>query len=187
MQSVPGKAYGTELSSSTGPDDSSAVLTGTWGPDQTVQGTIRHAAGAGNPNAEIEIRVRSSISAHVNSGYEVNFGPTYMQIVVWNGPFNNFGVVASNTSLTRASGDVFKVTCIGTTITGFQNGIQQVQYTTAVEFSSGNPGMGWFNAGGAPTQSDLYFYDYSATDGLTAAIIGPADMCPGSNVAWRYE
>jgi hypothetical protein len=39
IATTPGLAYGTE-SGITGYDDSTALLTGTWGPDQTAQATV---------------------------------------------------------------------------------------------------------------------------------------------------
>ncbi len=92
---TPGLAMGTE-SGAGGFDDSTALLTGSWGPNQTATATVRSV----NQNSNIlrrgrEILPRSSISAHINSGYEINFrclasGTTYIQIVRWNGALGSF-------------------------------------------------------------------------------------------------
>src|SRR5437667_9052381 len=53
--------------------DPNAILTGTWGADQTVQGTVY----SNNPTAsyyqEVELHLRRTLSAHVATGYEVIF------------------------------------------------------------------------------------------------------------------
>src|SRR5208337_935597 len=40
VRTTPGLAFGTELSTSTNDDDSAAVLSGTWGPNQTVTAAV---------------------------------------------------------------------------------------------------------------------------------------------------
>ena len=81
------KAYGTE-SGFGGYDDSTALLTGDWGIDQAVQATVYNAVPGGTGCCqEVELRLRSTITAHSNTGYEVLFSVSnqYIQIVKWLG------------------------------------------------------------------------------------------------------
>src|SRR5208283_4584152 len=68
VRTTPGVAFGTEYGG-TRPapqkyDDSTALLAGAWGPDQTAEATVR----AVNPNdkihEEVELRLRSALSPH---------------------------------------------------------------------------------------------------------------------------
>ena len=75
VRTTPGFAFGTEIGGNRPDpqkyDDSTALLKGTWGPNQTVQATVRSV----NPNQdgkvweEVELRLRSSISPHNCTGY----------------------------------------------------------------------------------------------------------------------
>ena len=59
-----------------GYDDSTAVLSGTWGPNQTVQATVAvtSASSASSVFEEVELRLRTTITANSITGYEVNCG-----------------------------------------------------------------------------------------------------------------
>ena len=71
-RTTPGFAFGTQ-SGVTGYDDDTALLTGTWGPNQAAQATVRSVNQNPNLYEEVEIRLRSSISAHSITGYEIIF------------------------------------------------------------------------------------------------------------------
>src|ERR1700747_86690 len=75
----PGYAFGTMPSPPPGADDSTAILTGTWGLNQTVTATVHipnYTAG------ELEIRLRSSLyPGGLSYGYEVNFAQGYWGII----------------------------------------------------------------------------------------------------------
>lgn len=62
-QTTPGLAFGTQPSFSQSYDDSTALISGSWGANQHVKAVVW----VGNPNQgysqEIEIRLRSSLSA----------------------------------------------------------------------------------------------------------------------------
>jgi hypothetical protein len=92
VRTTGGNAIGTQTSAS-GYDDTTALMTGTWGNDQTAEATV-YINTRPTSVAEVELRLRSSISTGVNGGYEILFsvhaGTTYRQIVRWNGPINNF-------------------------------------------------------------------------------------------------
>jgi hypothetical protein len=101
VRTTPGFVFGTEIGGNRPDpqkyDDSTALLKGTWGPNQTVQATVRSV----NPNQdgkvweEVELRLRSSISPHKCTGYEVMFRcskipKAYCNIARWEGPLGKF-------------------------------------------------------------------------------------------------
>lgn len=163
VQTTPGKAFNTEDPATPGTPDGTAILKGTWGPDQTVTGTAFRGVSSAN---ETEFRVRSTLSAHSCTGYEINFSGGYTQIVRWNGAFGDFTVLADNHSFSLQDGDKCKVTIIGTTITVYVDsgsGYAQVNTATDATFSSGNPGIGMFDGGGT-VKTDIGWTTFTASD-----------------------
>jgi hypothetical protein len=171
VRTTPGLAFGTETDT-VKYDDSTAVLMGTWGPDQSAWATVHSINQNSYMFEEVELRLRTTITAHSITGYEINFrctadGTQYVQIVRWNGPLGSFSSVASATGPGIRDGDVVKATIVGTTITAYINGIQIVQGDDST-FGSGSPGMGFYIEGGSTAQeSDYGFTSYTATDGST--------------------
>src|SRR5262249_12634049 len=179
VNTTPGYAVGV-----TGPSgfaDATALLTGTWGPDQTAQATVR-VGGAVSNYPEVELRLRSSISAHVNNGYEITesvagAGHDYLIIVRWNGPLSDFtyltvtnpGNYSGPYSVT--TGDVVKATIVGNVISAYKNGVLIGQATDNT-YASGNPGFG-FNTG---VNGDYGYINYSASDGLTTKPAPPTGL-----------
>lgn len=174
MRTTPGIAFGTQTGSSGHYDDSTALLTGTWGPDQTVTAVV-HAAGNYGNQLEIEIRLRSAFGSHLCTGYEIDMASGYIVIVKWLGPLDSY------TQLTNSGGNVVNGDKVTATITGtsstvikvYKNGgtspILQVTDSSS-PWTSGNPGMGWFTGnGGDSTKSDIGFSSYTATDGQTSS------------------
>ncbi len=168
VRTTPSLAFGTE-SGSGGYDDSTAILAGNWNADQMAQGTVHTA----NQNAgifeEIELRLRTSVSAHDITGYEFNFralasGNTYVQIVRWNGSLGSFSILASTPGPGIRDGDLIKGTAVGNTLTAFVNGVQILQ-TTDSTFPMGNPGLGFFNqGGGVQIDADYGLKDFFASE-----------------------
>lgn len=180
VQTTPGLAFGTELSTSANDDDSTALLTGTWGPNQTVTATVHRV---GSPAAEVEIRLHSSLSAHNCTGYEINFSTGYTQIVRWNGPLNSYTILASNSGVGVTDGATVSaaITSAGV-ITAYINGTQ-VNQVTDTTYTGGAPGMGFFTGGGGdPTNSDLGFSQYTATDGTTQSTFTLSVAAPSQTV-----
>src|SRR4029077_9276488 len=104
-----------------------ALLTGTWDPNQSVSGVVRTVNQSSSVSQEVEFRLRSTMSAHVNSGYEINFrctndGSQYVQIVKWNGPVGDFTYIDSTVGPGVRDGDTLKAEIIGTTINAYING-----------------------------------------------------------------
>jgi hypothetical protein len=98
---------------------------------------------------EVEIRLRSTLTPHRCTGYEIFFrclksDNAYAEIVRWNGKIGDF------TSLRKLSGpqygvrdgDVVEATISGHDIRGFINGVEVISATDDV-FGEGSPGIGF--------------------------------------------
>ncbi len=175
VRTTPGFAFGTQTDT-VDYDDSTAILAGTWGANQMAQAQIHVVSQGSNIFEEVEIRLRTSISAHSITGYEINCSVVpsnpYNQIVRWNGPLGSFTQLNGG-STGCADGDVLEATIVGNTITSYKNGVQLLQWTDST-FSSGSPGMGFYIQGGSTSQeSDYGFSNFTASDGGTPDIIPP--------------
>jgi hypothetical protein len=157
VATVPGLAYGTESGTGTGNntyDDSTALLEGTWGADQTVEATVHSVNQDDTVFEEVELRLRSSLSGHTATGYEVLFRclktpHAYASIVRWDGSLGKFTYLTQKQGVGYGvtDGDVVKATIFGDVIRVYVNDVQVLQVTDAT-YSSGNPGMGfWFKRG----------------------------------------
>jgi hypothetical protein len=170
---TPGRAQGQMVVTS-GYCDPTSILTGSWGPNQTAQATVY----IGTPNAsyyqEVELRLRSTISAHVNNGYEINFSAlgsagSYMQIVRWNGPISSYTYVSSysGTQYAVSNGDVVKAFMVGDSINVYKNNIW-IGYGKDATYTTGSPGIG-FDYGCDGTYANFCFTNFTATDGVGGA------------------
>jgi len=170
--------------------DPTAILTGTWGPNQTVQGTVR----IGTPSTsghEIELRLRSKISSASIMGYEaycsITTGEHYCYIARWNGPVNSYCNIqdAGFATPALATGDVIKATVTGTnpvSVTlyrqaGGTGSFVQLAHASdngtakysdcpggaGGPFTSGSPGVGFWNA--KDSNWNWGWSDFTATDG----------------------
>lgn len=174
VRTTRGLAFGTELGVvKTAPgeyDDSAALLTGSWGPNQTAEATV-HTVNQNNKIwEEVELRLRSTLSPHRATGYEINFRCSkaenaYSEIVRWNGPLGSFTYVkqAQGSRYGVANGDVVKATMVGNVITTYRNGVQMLQATDNT-FTRGSPGIGFFIAGATGVDGDYGFSSFRATD-----------------------
>lgn len=171
VSTVPGLAFGTQTGVSGEYDDSTAILKGDWGPNQTVTATVYTVNQTySNVYEEVELRLRSSISANSNSGYEVLFrcrndSSSYVEIVRWNGPLGSFTSLAKATgsSYGISSGDVVKATVSGNVITAYKNDVQLLQASDNT-YGTGNPGIGFWLRGTTGVNGDYGFTTFSATD-----------------------
>jgi hypothetical protein len=167
----PGLAYGTE-SGSIDYNDSTAVLSGAWGPNQTAQATVDIVSSDATQFEEVELRLETTITADSITGYEINCsvkpGNPYMQLVRWSGPLGNFtGLDGADVGC--VNGDVIKVTDLGGTITAYLNGVPEFSWTDTT-YESGSPGIGFYiQNGSASTDPDFGFSSFSATDGLASS------------------
>jgi hypothetical protein len=146
-------------------DDPTAVLTGSWGPNQFVRATVFSRNQTAALFQEVEIRLRSAIGPHSCTGYEVFWrclktDEGYAEIVRWNGPIMGF------TSLARAQGaeygvsdgDIVEARIVGNQITSYINGTE-VLSASDDRFANGSPGIG-FNFGCGDTYVDHGFTSY---------------------------
>jgi hypothetical protein len=176
VQTIPGLAFGLEIGGSRPEpqkfDDATALLAGTWGPNQTVQATVHsvHQNLSDKVWEEVELRLRSTISPHHCTGYEVMFRcsktpKAYCNIARWEGALGKFSYVKNSggAKFGVADGDVIKASIIGNVITVYINGVQMVQ-TTDHTFTSGNPGMGFFIDGTTGENRNYGFSSFMATD-----------------------
>ena len=165
-----GLAFGADSSGHPHYDDPTAILSGVWGPNQTVQAKVHTVNQNINPvDEEVEIRLRTTISPHWNSGYEINFrcrhdGSQYVEIVRWNGRLGDFTYLRQVSGPGLYDGDVVRASMVGSVIIAFING-NQVAQATDTTFTQGNPGMGFYLDGKAGLNADYGFTFFSASDG----------------------
>lgn len=178
-----GLAYGTEPGTAQY-DDSTALLIGNWGPDQMAQATVHTANQNDGIFEEVELRLRSSLSAHRATGYEILFRclkteEAYLEIVRWNGPLGDFTYLNRGTGSRYgvADRDVVKATIIGNAITAQINGVLMLD-TLDDTYVGGSPGMGFHLEGASGVNSDYGFTDFIASDD-PAHVVGAAATASG--------
>ena len=145
--------------------DPTALLAGPSGKNQTVKATVFSRNQTEKYYQEVEIRLRSSLSPHRCTGYEVFWRclktpNAYAEIVRWNGKVGDW------TSLKKLSGaqygvkdgDLVTATIVGNVIKGFINGVEVISATDNT-YKEGNPGMG-FNSGVENSNGDFGFWSY---------------------------
>jgi hypothetical protein len=168
VATVQGHAYGLQTGTG-GYDDATALLSGTWGPDQSVTATVfsLHQTG-GDVYEEVEIRLRSSLSPNWNEGYEINFrclegSSAYVQIVRWNGPVGSFTYLVDQKGIGVKDGDVVQAAIRGDLITVWINGVKAAQANDGA-FRDGSPGMGFFLQGATGVNRDYGVSKITASD-----------------------
>jgi hypothetical protein len=168
VATVQGHAHGLQ-SGTGGYDDATALLGGAWGPDQSVTATVYSVdQKGGDVYEEVEIRLRSSISANWNEGYEINFrcltgSSAYVQIVRWNGPLGSFTYLVDRKGKGVENGDVVQATIRGDVITVLINGVKVAQATDGA-FRGGSPGIGFFLQGATGVNRDYGFSRITVSD-----------------------
>jgi hypothetical protein len=140
-------------------DDPTAVLAGDWGGHQRVKATVFSRNPTQEYRQEVEIRLRSRLSPHRCTGYEVLWRclkaeSAYAEIVRWNGAPGDFTVlrrlVGENVGV--EDGDVVEASISGGTLKGFINGVEVIAATDDT-YDKGGPGIG-FNSGVGTTNTD---------------------------------
>lgn len=164
---TPGLAMGTDAPEAF--SDPTAVLTGTWRADQTVEATVYSVNQTESLFQEVEIRLRSRISAHSITGYEILFrclknSQANLAVVRWNGALGNFTYLSakSGSQYGVANGDVVKASIIGNVINVYINNVLVESVTDGI-YSTGNPGIG-FNYGCGSTYGDFGFTRFTASE-----------------------
>ena len=162
VQTGHGLVYGVDEPTEFG--DPTAILAGTWGPNQTVTAIVRVGkVQTGSCCHEVELRLRTTITNKSITGYEaycsVMPDNQYCHIARWNGPngsYWNFETQPVNTYL--VDGDVITATATGsnpTVITLFRNqkkileaedsGTAGGGFGAYGPWTSGNPGIGFYD------------------------------------------
>lgn len=135
---------------------------------------------------EAEVRLRSTLSANVSTGYEVNCsiipGDPYLQLVRWDGALGSFTELTAS-GAGCVEGDVLQATISGSgtssVITAFKNGVQQFTWTDTGCSASwcllpGQPGMGFYiqNVTGTAAAANAEFgaSALTVTDGNAARL-----------------
>jgi len=171
VSTTPGLAIGHQSGSSY--TDGTALLTGAWGPTQTVEAVVHTVNPRESCYQEVEMRLRSDLTAHRCTGYEISFKATksasaYLIIVRWNGPVGDFTYLVNSTGAQYgiAEGDTVKATIVGNVITAYLNGVA-VGTATDSTYTTGNPGMGFnletSDAACIGTNGDYGFTRFTAT------------------------
>jgi hypothetical protein len=151
--------------------DPTALLTGTWGKNQTVKAMVFSRNQTEKYYQEVEIRLRSSLSPHRCTGYEVFWRclktqNAYVEIVRWNGKVRDWTSLKKHSGAQYGvkDGDLVEATIVGNVIKGYINGVEVIT-TTDNTYHEGNPGMG-FNFGVAQSNADFGFtsYEVSSSD-----------------------
>lgn len=151
-------------------DDPTAVLSGTWGPDQYVRTIVNRPTLDSTYDQEIEIRLRTTITPHSITGYEVLGGT---QIVRWNGAQGSFTVLPDDgPHAALQNGDRFEAQMVGNEIRVFINGVQ-VNRAVDSTYTNGSPGVGFFSRNPSPAP-----FGYSCFMASNSPIPGTA--CSGS-------
>ena len=130
-------------------DDPTALLAGAWGKNQHATATVFSKNPTEEYFQEVEIRLRSTLTPHRCTGYEVFWRclkteNAYAEIVRWNGKIGDF------TSLRKLigpqygvrDGDVVQAIISGRDIRGFVNGVEVISATDDA-FDAGSPGIGF--------------------------------------------
>lgn len=173
VQTIPGLAFGTNVSPAPPFDDSTAVLAGKWGSNQRAQATVYTVNQTHALAEEVELRLRTTITAHRITGYEFDYrvtadGSQYINIVRWNGALNNFTYLTHDPCTTCGpglrNGDTIMATAIGSTLALYINGTKYVEVTDS-KYMGGSPGIGFWNWGGKVEDNKNYgFTNFSASD-----------------------
>lgn len=145
-------------------NDSTAILQDTWAADQRVRCTV-YKSGTPLGQPEIEIRLRSSLAAHVNEGYEclISLTSSYdAQIVRWDGLDDFHYINEASSSPVINDGDTIEAEIVGGHIKFWHNGILITEADDSV-YLSGNPGIGFWNTAASQDENDKYgFKDFQA-------------------------
>ena len=143
-------------------DDPTAVLTGSWGPDQHATATVFSRNQTEDYFQEVELRLRSAIAPHSCTGYEVFWRclkteDAYAEIVRWNGKIGGFTSLARRQGAAYgvSDGDTVEATIVGNRITSYINGVEVLSATDDT-YAGGSPGIG-FNFGCGNTYVDHGF------------------------------
>jgi hypothetical protein len=145
--------------------DPTALLAGTWGKNQKVKARVFSRNQTDKYYQEVEIRLRSTMTPHRCTGYEVFWRclktrDTYAEIVRWNGKVGDWTSLKKHTGAQYGvkDGDLVEATIAGNVIKGFVNGVEVISATDDT-YTEGSPGRG-FNYGVGESNGDFGFTSY---------------------------
>jgi len=149
-------------------------MAGAWRPNQQAMATVFSNNQKDECFQEVELRLRSRLSPHQATGYEVLFKASkspeaYAAIVRWNGPVGDFTLLTERKGPDYgvATGDVIRASIVGSTIAAFKNDIL-LMHVTDTTFAGGAPGVGFNLVNELPncvgTNGDYGFSDFSASE-----------------------
>jgi len=174
VHTTTGFAFGTQ-SGSGGVNDTTAVVAGDYGSGDQVAQAVVHIATRDNIDyEEVELRLKTKITGHSITGYEilfsVNADDPYVQIARWNGPFANYDELNNGVDPPIIQdGDVVKAVYHAGTITAYVNGVQACIAGDST-YTTGQPGIGSYLQTG--THPDHYgFSSFVASDGSDPFIV----------------
>lgn len=165
----PGHAVGLNSSAF---NDSIAMLTGSFTPDQKVTATAFRGGASGPSEIELHLRMTMVPGAAGDPDrvftYEIDVVPSLSAIFIvrWNGPQGMYTVLDTGSIAGVNDGDIIDATVTGpanaAVITVKLNGAPVVSTTDTAGYASGNPGMG-FDAGNPSDGANLGLKSYTAT------------------------
>jgi hypothetical protein len=167
VQAINGHAAGTQVDADNY-NDSTAVLSGNWGSDQSVQATVITGDNWQDSVEEVELRLRTSIAADFITGYEFDFRVAspggYVAIVRWNGSINDFTSLdeGNNNYQGIKTGDVILATASGDLLSAYVNGVLVAQVRDST-YADGSPGVGFWMSGPGDNAS-FGLTNFNATD-----------------------
>jgi hypothetical protein len=145
--------------------DPTALLTGTWGKNQTVKAKVFSRNQTEKYYQEVEIRLRSTLTRQRCTGYEVFWRclkthNAYVEIVKWNGKVGDWTSLQKHTGPQYGvkNGDLVEATIVRNVIKGYINGAEVISATDNT-CNVGSPGMG-FNFGIGESNVDFGFSYY---------------------------
>lgn len=185
-------ACGTQAGN-TGPpyDDSTALVRGLWQPNQKARATVKSINQTSTGFCEVEIRLRSTLRSHWNSGYEINWrctkdGSQYSEVIRWNGPLGTVsGGGGAYTALEHkvaadgipgiTDGDTVEAWIVDDLISVYQNSVLLYTHDLTTDtantygvskYTSGSPGMAFWRRdnGATPANTDHGFTAFRAWD-----------------------
>jgi hypothetical protein len=175
VRATSGLTFGSDGSGTPHYDDPTAILGGSWNPDQAVQATVYTVnQKGGNVYEEVEIRLRSAIAAHRITGYEIMFrcnhdGTQYVNLARWNGPLGDFTPLGGVRGPGLFNGDVVKAQISGNLITAYINGNQVAQWSDNT-FGGGSPGIGYYLDGSPNLNADYGLTRFTVLDASASFI-----------------
>lgn len=175
---TPGQAHGTVISGAPPYNDSTAVVTGSWGTSQYASAIVAINGTDASSQQEVELRTHTTITAHSITGYEfdlsVKSGSLYVVIVRWNGALNSFTYCANGGTCNGVLGTISVAVPNNTVIeasssaagvhTLYVNGIPEFT-TTDTTYTGGSPGIGFWQVGGTTANlTNFGLKSFSASD-----------------------